>query len=113
MKTLEINGINFEVISPRELERTQERYLDLYFAESKSLKDCYEKPSHIKELIYSEWHNWFCDEITKKCFEDMVWLGVRSYNGWMFTLGACVCMNGIDYIMEITPTHNRLIQASC
>ena len=113
MKTLSINGVNFEVTRPRDLERTNQHYLDLYFSEPKRIKDCYNKPSHIKELIYYQWHNWFDNEITRKCFEDMVWLGVKSYNTFSFTLGACVSMNGIDYIMEITPTHNRLIQASC
>lgn len=113
MKILTINGVEFEVTRPRDLERAHRYFLDLYFSTSKSIKECYNRPSHIKELIYHQWNHWFYDETTRKCFEDMVWLGVRSYNTFSFTLGACVCINGIDYIMEITPAHNRLIQASC
>lgn len=113
MRTIEINGVTFEVTRPRNMVITHERFLDLYFADTITLDDCYARPSHIKELIYASWYNWFSDEITRKCFEDMKWIGVNSYNGFMFTLCACVSMVGVDYIMEITPSHNRLIQASC
>lgn len=113
MKTIEINGVTFEVTRPRDLVRTHQRYLDLYTSDNTDINECYTRPSHIKELIYYNWHNWWHDSITKKCFEEHNWCGVRSYNTYSFTIGCCVCINGIDYIMEITPSHNRLIQTSC
>ena len=113
MKTLNINGVVFEVTKPRDLVRAHQRWLDRYCDTSKNINDCYSRPSRIKELIYFQWLNWWKDSITKECFEEHNWLGVGSYNSMMFTIVNCVTINGIDYLMEITPSHKRLIQCTC
>ena len=105
MKTLNINGVVFEVTKPRDLVRAHQRWLDRYCDTSKNINDCYNSPSHLKELIYVMWLNWWKDSITKKCFEE--------HNTMMFTIVNCVTIDGIDYLMEITPSHNKLIQCSC
>lgn len=113
MKTLNVNGVVFEVTKPRDLVVAHQRWLDRYCDTSKSINDCYSRPSHIKELVYFQWLNWWKDSITKKCFDEHNWLGVGSYNSMMFTIVNCVTIDGINYLMKITPSHNRLIQCSC
>ena len=112
MNTININGVTFNVIKRHDMVSAHQRYLELYFKDSCSLEECYDKPSATKREIYNKWREWWKDSKCKGIITDVHWCGIRSFNGWGFTLSAVFTYNGIDYIMDVSKAHNNLYQAS-
>lgn len=96
MERIKLNGRVFKVcksISPSDVDSR-------YFG--RTLDECYAKPSHMKELIYHEWANWF------KTFRDCNF-GVRSYNSNIFTLTGIILTDDFTpYLVTIYPTHQEV-----
>lgn len=105
MRTLEINGINFEVTVPRKgtivcidrLARTSGLDLSSY----------YERPSEYKKAIYNDWFSWYIDTNDKQIAE-IRYFGVSGANCMQFSLSFLVEYNGKIYVAWITRDHNRL-----
>ena len=72
---------------------------NLLYASGRTLDDCYTRPSATKQSIYWDWLMWANDN-------NVQYFGVRSYNSNMFTLQGMVEIDGLYYILEITPTRN-------
>ena len=113
MKTLEINGVTFELTREGDLVDLHKRYLDMLLSDTRLLSDCYTKPSDRKQAIYKSWVKWFRDTKQKGLFTEFHNAGVCSYTCMMFTLHGCFEYNGICYIYYITPSHNYLTKCSC
>ena len=110
MKTLEINGITFELQKYKgDLVDAYHKYLDMYLKDTRRLYDCYDNPSTRKQNIYDWWLNYFRDCKQKGIIESYHNCGVRSYNCMMFTLHGVFEMDGNCFIYDITPSHNYLI----
>ena len=108
MRTLEVNGVIFEVITPK--ESNAQRYIDLLCAIPRDIRECYGRPSISKVEIYEYWKEWFhslsqFDDVTFKQFH-----GVTSHNINQFTIGGLLELGQRDYIVVITKKHNRLIE---
>lgn len=94
MKTMEINGVTFEVCGTTTRQCVKER----------SLYDVYARPSDTKRDIWAWWVSWF-NEV--RCWE----YGVSSYNSNFFTINAILRMdNAKNYMLVITASHNRLYE---
>ena len=94
-KTIVLNGVTFEVHEAKEdaLDFIQE------YA-GRTLDQCYANPSYSKKYIYKMWEEWaYLNDV--QCF------GVRSYNGFMFTLQGVVSHVGHRYILHITKSANK------
>lgn len=72
--------------------------------QNRSIWDCYERPSRIKESIYESWRNWF--------IENNGYCDVCSHNSNFFSMQGYVRnMETRDmYFCYITPAHNRCIK---
>lgn len=112
MSKLSINGVDFQVIKPRDMITMNEKWYDEFFKDSKSLQDCYTKPSSSKQFIFNKWFNWWSECCTTGLIQDRHWLGVTSFNCRMFTIGAVFEYNNIRYIMHVTKSSNKLYQCS-
>lgn len=93
-KTFELNGVLFDVKS------------DIHHDVVISLKDlysCYDRPSSMKQSIWTEWCSWF---MSMNCFR----FGILSYNTFMFTIEALVYVEEFesDCYLLITPTRREL-----
>lgn len=97
-KTMEINGVNFEVKKKGSITF----YVKNLF---RNLTDCYTRPSDRKKAIWREWREFFTelDSYTGGCF-------VNSYNCNVFTIGNTIRFNGTLYNVLITPTHNYIAE---
>lgn len=117
MKTLTINGITFQVITPRKQE-IKDSYTAQFNSQRttrKTLHQAYQKPSHIKCTIYNEWYAWYSE--TKQLFDNnftdnnaIYAFGITSYNSMQFTISFKLEYNCIDYLGIITKAHNKLIK---
>lgn len=72
----------------------------LAYYEGRTLTDCYTKPSATKISIYNEWLHWAVEN-------GITHFGVRSYNTNIFTLQGLATVDGVDYVLNITPTSNK------
>ena len=94
-----INGVEFETYKSKYTQGLIDNH------KTKTLWQCYEKPSKIKESIYYDWLEWF--EQTDNVYE----FGITSSCWNNFTLGGIVfdkeTGEDIGYI-RITKCHNRL-----
>lgn len=86
-KTIELVGIVFTV----------KGHTKVHDYKSRTLWDCYERPSHIKELIWCKWYRKLLD----MGFHD---ISVSTYNAQMFTI---IAYNE-NYLVRIYPTHNDI-----
>ena len=95
-----INFVEFEVQKPVSLEK----FLVHNHRERVDLFDCYERPSHAKMDIYSDWLEWCLNT------EGMSFPTITSYNTSQFTIGATYTDPETlkHYIIEITKKHNRV-----
>lgn len=109
MRTLTINGVDFEVIKPR---KSNIAFFDRLFnmSDCRTLQDCYAKPSRAKLNIWDWWRSWFAHVLGFKGVSFKQFCGVSSYNNNFFTLHGLLTYNGEDYIVFITPWHKRLIK---
>ena len=91
MKTITINGKNFELFGTTTRDVVKQR----------SLFDCYTRPSETKCCIWQNWVRWF--------MEAKIWeYGVSSYNSNFFSINAIARNeNGKDYMLVITRAHDR------
>ena len=69
----------------------------------KTIYECYERPSSTKVDIYNYWRNL----LLNNC-DDVLYYGVDSYNGFMFTLHAIVKINDRLCYVYITKTRNEI-----
>lgn len=103
-KFISLNGRTFQLKQRNFKNQVPvEDVLPMIVTSSKSIDDCYKKPSGIKRIIYTDWVNWSieCDKVYG--------FGIRSYNTNIFTLQGYVMFNEYSYgILDITPTHNYI-----
>ena len=104
MKTMEINGVTFEVTIPHYENRL--RFTSVWQYDGVGLESYYKRPSHIKELIWAEWKHWAAN-VPNICS-----FGISGANGFQFIItGSYTDENGQDWILYITSTRNRAILA--
>ena len=109
MRTLSIYGVDFEVIKPKKSNiATFDRLFTM--SDCRTLQDCYAKPSRAKLYIWNWWRNWFAQVLGFEGVSFKQFCGVSSYNCHIFTLHGLITYNGEDYIVYISPAHNRLIK---
>lgn len=99
-KTIELNNEIFDV---RKVKGKLRPFV------SRSLTDCYKKPSVLKQTIYGNWVNWLIelnDTATDMHFGPV---SVLSYNTSVFTLGCDVYNNNRQLIGQIyiSPTRQE------
>ena len=103
MKTMTINGIEFEVIRPRKYNPR---------AAVEAVKDCagrglsyyYDRPSVWKQDVFEEWREWYTGA------ENISHFGVCSANAQQFSISALLHDDAGDVIgvITITKAHNRI-----
>lgn len=93
-KVMEINGENFTIMKSISS-------FSFHYNTFKDIYSCYEKPSEIKLSIYKDWEKWF-NELN--CYD----FGIISYNGWMFTCGGIIKIDGQMYYIYITKTRQEI-----
>ena len=103
-RTMEINGVTFELTAPRKPKHLEDviRRLDRYA--HRTIWECYERPSETKESIYKKWLDWYTDQ-----GEEIDYFGVSSYNSMCFTLQALYFDGVFYYELRITRDYNRAI----
>lgn len=109
-KQVQINGKIFEVVKPYKGYSNARAYYDMYISTRVELSDCYTRPSQAKQSIYSRWKQWFYATGEYANVEAIAFGGIASYNTNIFTLQGAILINQTRYIIQITPTHNRLIE---
>ena len=95
MKTIEINGVTFEVHKSKAVSTV---FLDRYAG--RTINDCYERPSYSKTYIYNNWLEWATNAGVEQ-------FGISGYNGFQFTLQGKIEIDGITYILHITKSANK------
>ena len=74
----------------------------------KSLSNCYDRPSPTKVAIHEYWLDWLrevnCDDTDNVVTQ----FGIRSYNTFSFNYGGIIIIDGVRYVIDITPSHNFL-----
>ena len=99
MKTITINGVDFEhVTAPKMIEKI----CNLNYCGG--LSNWYTKCSDTKQRIYDEWVNWFNQTATGHCS-----FGISSANSMTFTITCDIRIDNQNYRMYITPSHNYII----
>ena len=102
MKTMTINGIEFEVIHPKKYDPR---------AAIEAVKDCahrelsyyYDKPSVWKQDVFEEWREWYATA------ENVFYFGICSANCQTFSISALLTNGvGVIGIIRITRDHNRV-----
>lgn len=103
MRTFELNGITFELITPR---YTINPYHG-YFCDENCIFNWYDRPSIYKVEIWRDWLNWARETEGIKAFE------ISSANGFQFTIGGLyIDENGNEYNIYITRDHNRIFKVN-
>ena len=101
MKTLNINGVVFEVVKPRK----EVKPFSGWFCDENDIFNCYDRPSVYKIGIWNSWLKWARNTDGVVAFE------ITSYNCMQFTIGGLyVDDNGNEFNIYITKAHNKLIQ---
>ena len=95
MKTIEINGVTFEVHKSSMVSTV---YLDRYAG--RGINDCYERPSYSKKYIYNNWLEWATATGVQQ-------FGISGYNGFQFTLQGIIEIDGVTYVLHITKSANK------
>lgn len=74
----------------------------------RTLWDVYKKPSANKVVIYNNWRNWLtcCSESAND------FITIDTFNTHTFTLSGLVTINGVNYLIHITPTRNLFMKVS-
>ena len=101
-KYTEINGIQFETIRS---DKTPNLIKQAGMYAGRTLWECYENPSRIKEEIYEEWRKWYNGTDFVQGF------GVCSFSHHQFSISAVLYCKGCTYpigAIRITKNHNRL-----
>ena len=99
-KTMEVNGIMFEVLKPTSLPiMTRWDYEDL--------KDAYTSPSVYKQSVWDDWRLWFAE--VYKAGKTDYWISGR--NCFQFTISGYFEYNGKLWGVRITRDHNYIWEA--
>lgn len=98
-KTMQINGVTFELTIPRKeayaIGRDKWDYYNAIF-------ECYKRPSIYKQGIWEDWFKWAVDTIGVRSFY------ISGYNNSQFSIsGLYEDAYGIQYNLYITRDHNR------
>lgn len=100
MKTLTINGVDFQLINPRKYEV---KPFTGWFCDENAIFNCYERPSLSKIRIWNDWLKWARDT------EGVFGFEILSYNCMQFTIGGGYKdEKGKEYVIYITKAHNRI-----
>ena len=102
MKTMEVNGIVFEVTQARKYESS--RILFIKKSTGQGLSYFYNRPSETKKEIYNEWERWAYE--TKGC----EYFGITGANCMTFSIGFLLEYDEHYYIGIVTKAHNKLIK---
>lgn len=94
-KYIEIDGISFEV---------KKRLNIIQGYELKTLYDCYNNPSMIKQDIMKYWVDFAIKH------NSGVYFGVAGYNCMMFTFDAMIMHEDKKYYIHITPKNNYIME---
>ena len=104
MKTLEINGVTFELTEPR---KTVELIYKKGFGSSFDIYKWYERPSTYKISIWEDWLKWALNSNGVFSFN------ICSANTFMFSIEGCYRSESGDwYNLFITRDHNRAIKVN-
>lgn len=103
-KTIEINGVSFELTIPRkEVHAIERDKWDGYNA----IFECYDRPSIYKQDIWEEWFKWAVDTIGVRSFY------ICGHSCMTFSIaGLYEDANGEQYNLYITRDHNRVIKVN-
>lgn len=100
-KTININGVDFEVLKPRNSVKPFKGN----FGAPDEIYQCYDRPSRYKVGIWEDWYNWALATDGVRRFE------ITSYNCMQFTIrGLYEDENGDLYNLVITKMHNKAIK---
>lgn len=106
LETIDIAGKVFTIKSKTVDEP---RYNTTYWNTLKLLGDCYDHPSSSKIEINRDWIQWYHDVNYNGDFDALiVEFGIRSYNTFSFNYGGIIVIEGVSYVIDITPSHNFL-----
>ena len=98
MKTLELNGVKFQLINPR---KPIEPFSG-WFCDEQAIFCCYEHPSIYKIGIWNGWLKWARETVGVCAFE------ITSHNCMTFTIGGLYTdENGHEYNLYITKSSNK------
>ena len=100
-KTMQINGVTFELTIPREEVHAikRDRWDDF-----NAIFKCYERPSIYKQDIWGGWFKWAVDTIGVRSFY------ISGHNCMQFSIrGLYEDAYGVQYNLHITRDHNRAI----
>lgn len=113
MKATWLNGIGFEVVNrnTKEGERIYEIALTkcgtYYYFED--IFEAYAKPSITKVNIWTSWVRWFNEWTLFPIRAERREMFITSRNGFNFSIGFNVHMDGISYYGLITKNHNKVV----
>lgn len=100
MKTLNINGVNFEVKKPRKNKLSLKRTIEtLERYDGRTIFECYDNPSSYKEDIYFNWVHW-------SLYDNISYFGVSGYNCMAFSLQGLYFDGTNYYLLSITKCNN-------
>lgn len=107
MRTMKLNGVWFEVVTPR--KSNIKWYDSIISGTHRDLSDCYAKPSTTKKEIFDYWRVWY-SKIKSENIVPVERLSVSGASPRQFSLVGIVNIDFEDYIIYITKEHNRLIK---
>lgn len=100
MKTIEINGVTFELH-----KSGMHPVAPITGADDSEIYQCYGRPSVYKVEIWKSWCEW-CREVNRttdyKCG-----IQIESHNGFAFTITGSLRSDNEVYHLWITKAHNR------
>ena len=99
-KTLEINGVTFELFKSNLNESKSFTNGAAYDA----IYEAYGRPSYTKVQVWHEWCEW-CYDLNKKGMPCELW--IAGHSCFSFTIDGKVQYNGHVYQLWITRGHNR------
>ena len=112
MNTITLNGKNFELYTRKNpLEKSEpieaiETGLQYY--NKRTLYDAYNQPSTAKVSIWNNWKDFFDNYILRSDVYSVEYC-VAGASAFTFTILAHISfLNGEQYYMRITPSHNKL-----
>lgn len=107
MKTIEINGIEFEAKTTQANADDYIEYANSPYAHA-DIFECYAKPSAKKLHIFNEWYEWMRNLNVKDGFNEYInHMRITSYNDFCFTIGALYFRDKKPFaILKITKAHN-------
>ena len=99
-----IGGIEFKVkkFKGDKLKKLNYAYDLIGKTNTRTLYDCYNKPSEAKQAIYKKWIDWWLET------PEVHHIHIKSYNTNVFTLECTYKNDDVIGIINITPTKNEI-----